>query len=103
MREERGQLAGNVVINELYTLWGTIGGTVKIVDGGRFYMRGTIYGDVFIEDGGRAHIFGNITGNLTVAANAKVIIGGIVSGKLTNNGGRVYIEDYDSLGGKVGH
>ena len=45
MREERGHVKGNIVIDEPYTLWGSIAGNVTAVKGSKFYMRGAIYGE----------------------------------------------------------
>jgi cytoskeletal protein CcmA (bactofilin family) len=101
MREERGHIAGNVSINEPYTLWGSIGGTVSAMDGSKFYMRGAIYGDLNIAPGGRVHVLGNITGNVTVSPKSKVILGGTVGGNVTNLGGRLYIEATARILGKV--
>ncbi len=101
MREERGQIAGPLVIHEPFTLWGSVAGTVTVVEGGKFYMRGSIYGDLHVEYGGRVHIFGNVSGNLKVARGSKVIHSGNVIGDATNEGGRLYIESIASVGGKV--
>jgi len=101
MREERGTISGNVKINELYTLWGTIAGDVTVVDGGKFYQRGTIYGSLTVEKGGRVHVFGNVQGDLTVKAGAKVIHSGSVGGDANNLGGRLYIEKDSRISGKV--
>jgi cytoskeletal protein CcmA (bactofilin family) len=101
MREERGKLKGNLVINELYTLWGMIVGNVKVIHGGKLYLRGSIYGNLTVESGGRAHIFGNIQGNLTVSGDAKVIHSGVIGGDVLNRGGRLYIEQIAKVMGKV--
>lgn len=101
MREERGNLAGNILINEPYTLWGSIAGTVTALQGSKFYMRGTIYGDLDAEMGGRIHVLGNITGNVTVKPGSKVIIGGAIGGDVINFGGRLYIEATCQVLGKV--
>ena len=37
MREERGQLAGEVIVYEPFNLWGSVGGRVKVVQGGKLY------------------------------------------------------------------
>jgi cytoskeletal protein CcmA (bactofilin family) len=100
MREERAQLRGNQVIDEPYTLWGSIAGDVTAVKGSKFYIRGTIYGDLTILHGGRVHVYGKITGNLLVKDGAKVIISGLIGGDAANEGGRMYI---DSLGTIEGH
>jgi cytoskeletal protein CcmA (bactofilin family) len=92
MREERGQLNGNQIIAERYTLWGSIGGDVRVVEGGKFYLRGSIYGNLTVESGGRAHIFGNLQGNLIVKRGAKVIHSGVVGRNVVNSGGRLHIE-----------
>lgn len=101
MREERGQMAGDVVVYEPFTLWGSVGGSVKVIDGGKFYMRGTIYGDLVVEAGGRVHIFGNIKGNLIIHEKTKVIHSGNVAGDAINEGGRLYIEAISKVVGKI--
>jgi cytoskeletal protein CcmA (bactofilin family) len=101
MREERGQLAGEVVVYEPFNLWGSIGGDVKVIEGGKLYVRGAIYGDLLVEYGGRVHIFGNITGSLTVHRGAKVIHSGVLAGDAINQGGRLFIESMAKIHGKV--
>src|SRR3954463_378915 len=100
MREERGHLRGNLVIDEPYTLWGSIAGDVTAVKGSKFYVRGTIYGDLTVLHGGRVHIYGKITGNLLVKDGAKVIVSGLIGGHAANEGGRMRI---DTLGKVQGH
>jgi predicted acyltransferase (DUF342 family) len=101
VREERGQVAGPLVVHEKYELWGSVAGTVTVVEGGKFYMRGSIYGDLNVAYGGRVHIYGTITGNLTVARGAKVIHDGVVYGDAINEGGRLYINAMSTVNGKV--
>jgi cytoskeletal protein CcmA (bactofilin family) len=101
MREERGQIKGDIVIKEPYTLWGSIGGDVKVAQHGKFYCRGNIYGNLTIEPGGRAHIFGNILGNLIVMEDTKVIHSGTISGDVTNLGGRLFVELAGKITGKI--
>jgi cytoskeletal protein CcmA (bactofilin family) len=101
VREERGQIAGDVIVYEPFTLWGSIGGDVKVIERGKFYLRGAAYGDIVVEYGGRMHLFGRITGSLTVHRGAKVIVSGVVGGDLINLGGRVYIDHVAKVMGKV--
>jgi cytoskeletal protein CcmA (bactofilin family) len=101
MREERGQIAGGVVVYEPFNLWGSVGGDVKVVEGGKLYVRGAIYGNLLVEYGGRVHIFGNVTGNLIVKRGAKVIHSGVLVGDATNLGGRLFIESMAKIQGKV--
>ncbi len=101
MREERGQISGDMTVSEPYTLWGSVGGSVNVIEGGKFYLRGTIYGDLIVEFGGRVHIFGNVVGSLTVHRGAKVIHEGIVAGDATNDGGRLFIEPSGKVEGKI--
>ena len=42
MREERGQLSGDVTVFEPFNLWGNIGGNVTVIEGGKFYVRGAL-------------------------------------------------------------
>ncbi len=101
MREERGQIVGDVVVYEAFTLWGSIGGNVSVVEGGKFYVRGTVYGNLVVEAGGRVHIYGNITGNLIVNRAAKVIHSGLIGGSVTNKGGRIFLDRQAKVLGKV--
>jgi len=101
MREERGQLRGDQVIGEAYTLWGAIAGNATAIKGSKFYVRGTIYGDLDVLVGGRVHVFGKVTGNLHVKDGAKVIVSGIVGKDAVNEGGRLYIDSSAEVMGRV--
>jgi hypothetical protein len=101
MREERGTVAGDVIVFEPYTLWGSIGGNVRVIEGGKFYVRGAIYGNLTVEYNGRVHIFGNVSGDLRVERGAKVIHSGIVGRNAFNEGGRLYIESMAKVLGNV--
>ena len=101
MREERGHLRGNLVIDEPYTLWGSIAGDVTAVKGSKFYVRGPIYGNLTVLHGGRVHVFGNVTGDLVVKDGAKVIHSGVVGGNVTNDGGRLLVEATAKVGGRI--
>lgn len=101
MREERGRLPGGTIINESVELWGSVGGDVTVVDGGKFYVRGAIYGNLTVEDGGRCHVFGTVQGTIYVHDGAKVIHSGVVGGNIVNDGGRLVVEAISKVGGKV--
>jgi cytoskeletal protein CcmA (bactofilin family) len=101
MREEHGQLAGDVVIYEAYTLWGSVGGNVNVIKGGKFYLRGAIYGNLTVEPGGRVHVFGNVAGDLVVMEKAKVIVSGMIGGDAINEGGRLFIDTTAKIMGRV--
>lgn len=101
MREERGNLRGDVVIDEPYTLWGSIAGDVTAVKGSKFYLRGMIYGSLTVIHGGRVHVYGNVTGDLTVKDGAKVIHSGVVGGNAINQGGRLYVDKLAKVLGNI--
>jgi cytoskeletal protein CcmA (bactofilin family) len=101
MREERAKIAGNVDISEPVNLWGSIGGNVRVRDGGKLYVRGAIYGNLTVETGGRCHVFGNVQGNLIVESDAKVIHSGVLGGNAVNHGGRLYIDATAKIMGDV--
>jgi hypothetical protein len=101
MREERGQLAGDVIVYEPWNLWGSVGGKVTVVQNGKLYVRGAIYGDLVVEYGGRVHVFGNVSGNLIVERGAKVIHSGAIGGDAINQGGRLFIDPTATVIGKV--
>jgi predicted acyltransferase (DUF342 family) len=101
MREERGQLSGDLDIREEYTLWGSVAGRVSVGEGGKFYLRGSIYGDLLMDFGGRAHVYGQVQGNVEVNRGAKLIISGVIGGHATNFGGRLYIDELGIVRGRV--
>lgn len=101
MREERGQIPGDVVVYEPFTLWGSVGGNVTVIDGGKFYVRGGVYGNLIVEAGGRAHILGTVSGDLIVHEGAKVIVSGVVGHDAVNEGGRLYVDHTAKIMGKV--
>jgi hypothetical protein len=101
MREERGTIAGDFVVTEPLTLWGSVGGSVTVDEGGKLYLRGAVYGDLTIAFGGRCHIFGRVIGTLTVKRGGKVIHSGVLGGDAINEGGRLYIENTSVIHGKV--
>lgn len=101
MKQERGTLTGDQVIAEPYELWGKVHGDVRVVEGGKFYMRGSINGDLIVDVGGRVHIFGHVTGDLYVFKKTKVIHSGLVSGNATNDGGRLYVDRDGTITGRV--
>ncbi|HSI33755.1 MAG TPA: hypothetical protein VK986_09215 [Tepidisphaeraceae bacterium] len=101
MREERGRFAGDLVVNEPMELWGSVAGTVRVIEGGKFYMRGAVYGDLIVESGGRCHNFGNISGNLIVHENTKVIHSGVVGKDVVNEGGRLVVDATAKVMGKI--
>ncbi|MEM8874045.1 MAG: polymer-forming cytoskeletal protein [Planctomycetota bacterium] len=100
-KEERGRIQGDAVIAERYVLWGTIVGDVRVLDGGKFWMRGNVQGDLIVEYGGRVHVFGQVSGSLFVARGAKVIVSGLIHGPATNDGGRLFIEPDGRILGKI--
>src|SRR5215213_2794113 len=101
MREERGRLPGGTVINEAMEFWGSVGGNVSVVDGGKLYVRGAIYGDLIVEDGGRVHVFGNVQGSIYVREGAKLIHSGVVGKDVINNGGRLAVDAIAKVGGRI--
>ena len=101
MREERGQLKGNQVVSEPYTLWGSVAGDVTVVKGSKFYMRGTVYGDLTVLHGGRVHVYGNVTGTMIVQDGAKVILSGTIGQDCINEGGRLTLDGAAHVMGKL--
>ena len=101
MREERGTVQGPIEVDEKYNLWGQVHGDVKVLDGGKMYVRGTIHGDLIVDFGGRVHIYGQVTGNLTMFEGTKVINSGTIMGSATNKGGRFYVDKDGEVLGKI--
>jgi cytoskeletal protein CcmA (bactofilin family) len=55
MREERGQIGGDVVVYEPFTLWGSVTGNITLHRGAKVVHSGMCGGD-FINEGGRLFI-----------------------------------------------
>ena len=100
-KQERANLAGDQVFADALEFLGKVTGNVRIVDGGKVYLRGAIYGDLTVEDGARVHIYGHISGDLTVHTGAKVIHSGLIGGNAINDGGRLYVDVDGRVNGKV--
>ena len=101
MKEERGRIDGDITIDEPYTLWGGVTGDLRIVEGGKVYVRGNVAGDIIMEFKGRAHIFGHIGGNLMLFRGAKVVLSGVCAGNASNNNARLFIDEHGQVLGKV--
>jgi cytoskeletal protein CcmA (bactofilin family) len=101
MREERGQIPGDFTVAEPFTLWGSVGGSVTVIEGGKVYVRGAIYGQLIVEKGGRVHVLGVVSGDVTAHEGAKVIISGQVGGNAINLGGRLHINEKAVVHGRV--
>ena len=94
MREERGRVVGDLTIDEPFTLWGGVTGDLRIVEGGKVYVRGHVGGDLIVDFGGRVHTFGHIAGNLIMFRGSKVILSGVVGGNATNDNARLFIDKH---------
>ena len=101
MREERGKITGDITVFEPYTLWGSISGNVRVIEGGKMWVRGAIYGSLTVEPGGRVHIYGNVSGNVVVHKDAKLIHSGMILKDLVNRGGRLHVDTTGTVGGKI--
>ena len=101
MREERGNIAGDVVVSEEFTLWGAILGNVKVTNEGKLYIRGSVYGNLTVDRGGRVHIFGQVSGDVRLEKYSKTINSGLVGGDLINEGGRYFGDLGSRVLGKI--
>lgn len=101
MREERGRIYGDATIDEPYTLWGAISGDLRVVDGGKVYVRGHVGGDLIVDHGGRVHVFGHVGGNLIMFRGCKVILSGVIGGNATNTSSRLFIDRHGRVLGKT--
>ena len=101
MREERGRIYGDAVIAEPFTLWGSVTGDLKVLEGGKVYVRGNIGGDLIVDFGGRVHVFGHVAGNLMLFRGAKVILSGVVAENASNQNARLFIDKHGRVLGKI--
>jgi cytoskeletal protein CcmA (bactofilin family) len=101
MREERGQIEGDLVVAETMTLFGSVGGDVHVGKRGRLYLRGMVIGRLIVEDGGRVHIYGTVAGSVRLERGAKIVHSGVIGGDVLNEGGRFYSDPAAVVNGKV--
>ena len=101
MREERGQIAGDLTVSDKLDLWGNVSGDVIVVEGGKLYARGSILGNLIVQYGGRVHVYGQVHGDIHLFDNTKLIHSGRVAGDVINDGGRLFIEQKSQINGKV--
>ena len=101
MREERGRVVGDLTVNDKFTLWGGVTGDLRVVEGGKVYVRGNVGGDLIVDFKGRVHVYGHIAGNLQLFRGAKVILSGVVGGNASNQNARLFIDQNGRVLGRV--
>ena|SRR5688572_5548349 len=103
MKEERGRVYGDVIIDGPYTLHhnAAISGDVRVIEGGKAYLRGNVGGDLIVDYGGRVHVYGHIHGNLIMFRGCKVIISGAIAGNATNTNSRLFIDRHGRVLGRI--
>ncbi|MEM1013471.1 MAG: hypothetical protein AAGI46_14775 [Planctomycetota bacterium] len=101
MREERGRHIGDMTVDDKFTLWGSVSGDLRIVEGGKCYVRGNVGGDLLVDFGGRCHLYGHVAGNLQLFRGSKVIVSGTIGGVASNKNGRLYIDQHGRVLGRI--
>jgi cytoskeletal protein CcmA (bactofilin family) len=101
MREERQRIVGDFSCAERMTIWGGVTGDLRVVEGGKLYLRGNVGGDLIVDFGGRVHIYGHIAGNLQLFRGAKVVLSGTVGENAANQNGRLFIDRHGRVIGRV--
>ena len=101
MREERARVVGDLTVRDKVTIWGGVTGDLRIVEGGKCYLRGPVGGDLIVDFKGRVHVYGHVGGNLQLFRGAKVVLSGTVAGVASNQNGRLYIDGNGRVLGKV--
>lgn len=101
MREERGRHVGDMTVDDRFTLWGGVTGDLRIVEGGKCYVRGTVGGDLIVDFKGRVHVYGHVAGNLQLFRGAKVILSGTVGGSAANQNARLFVDKHGRVLGRI--
>ena len=101
MKEERGRVYGDITVSEHYTLWGAVSGDMRVVEGGKVWLRGHVGGDLIVDFGGRVHVFGHVAGNLMMFRGSKVILSGVIGGNAGNANARLFINRHGRVLGKT--
>ncbi|MEL7240512.1 MAG: hypothetical protein AAGK78_16770, partial [Planctomycetota bacterium] len=101
VKEERGRVDGDITINEPYTLWGSVTGDLRVVEGGKVYVRGNVGQDLIVDFKGRVHVYGHVGGNIVLFRGAKLILSGVCAGNVENKNARFYTDEHGKVLGKV--
>lgn len=101
MREERGRVIGDMTVDDKFTLWGGVTGDLRVVEGGKCYVRGNVGGDLIVDFGGRVHVYGHIAGDMTLFRGSKVILSGTVGGGVSNKNARLFVDSNGRVLGKI--
>lgn len=101
MREERARVVGDLTVDDKFTLWGAVTGDLRVIEGGKVYVRGNVGGDLIVDFGGRVHVYGHIVGNLQLFRGAKVVLSGTVGGNAANQNARLFIDSHGRVLGRI--
>jgi hypothetical protein len=90
MRNENGIVKGDVIVEDVYELLGTINGSVLVKSNGLFKCFGMVNKDVKVQEGGQALIKGMVNGNV-INENGEIMISGTVNGTLIDHSNKIKV------------
>lgn len=88
MKVERNDINGDLLVEDLVAIYGTVTGTITVNAGGSLDLFGVCGADLIVETGGTAIIDGAIRGNLI--NRGTVDLRGVVDGDVRTEGGYLH-------------
>jgi cytoskeletal protein CcmA (bactofilin family) len=94
MKFERRTIAGDIRLDFDLTLYGTVTGSVTVVEDGFLLLYGTCNQNVILENKSKAYIYGTVVGNALNNGGYLEIYGTINGFVKTSNEGNTKIDPY---------
>ena len=91
MREIRGKIEGDILVEEDSLFTGMVAGNMRVTSNRTVEIRGMLCGDLLAEDGATITINGMVDGAVIAEEGSTVEINGMVDGVDRNNGASVSI------------
>lgn len=91
MRQEYGQVEGNIELNDHLALYGLCAGDITVHDGGALHLYGMCAGNVDVKPGGCARIYGLCTGDV-INHGGELEVRGMVIGDIQKKGGTTVVQ-----------
>lgn len=92
MRIEKGEIRGNLEIDDDFTLLGMVTGNITVLDGGTLELNGTCHRDLIVEKGATVSLNGTVKGNVH-NRGGRLEVYGIIDGRLHKEAGESFIDD----------
>lgn len=92
MRIEKGEIQGNLEIDDNFTLLGMVKGNITVLDGGTLELNGTCERNLILEGGATVFLNGTVSGNV-YNRGGRLEVYGIIHGSLHKEDGETFVDN----------